>query len=154
MKVLNYLGRYTHRVAIANHRIVKIEGGLVTFQYRDRTDGDKCKQMIICAQEFIRRFLLHVLPDSYLRIRHYGFLANRCKRQDMTKCRGLLGLSDDLPRVPEETTQEKMLRLTGIDVTECPCCRQGRMRRIIELPILAVCASRDSPLMPEVLDTS
>jgi len=153
-KVLDYLGRYTHRVAIANHRIVKVEDGLVTFRYRDRRDSDKCKQMTICAQEFIRRFLLHVLPDSYVRIRHYGFLANRCKREDMAKYRELLGLSAELPPVPEETTQEKMLRLTGVDVTECPRCKQGRMRRVIELPILAVCASRDSPLMPKVLDTS
>jgi len=153
-KVLDYLGHYTHRVAIANHRIVKAGDGLVTFRYKDRTNGDKCKQMTICAQEFIRRFLLHVLPDSYVRIRHYGFLANRCKREDMAKCRELLGLSADLPPVPEETAQEKMLRLTGVDVTECPRCKQGRMRRVIELPILAVCASRDSPLMPKVLDTS
>jgi len=153
-KVLDYLGRYTHRVAIANHRIVKVEAGQVTFRYRDRSDGDKCKLMTIATQEFIRRFLLHVLPDSYVRIRHYGLLANRCKRQDMAKCRELLGLSADLPPVPKETAQEKMLRLTGVDVTECPRCKQGRMRRVIELPILAVCASRDSPLMPKVLDTS
>jgi len=153
-KVFDYLGRYTHRVAIANHRIVKAGDGLVTFRYRDRTNGDKCKQMTICAQEFIRRFLLHVLPDSYVRIRHYGFLANRCKREDMAKCRELLGLSADLPPVPEETAQEKMLRLTGVDVTECPRCKQGRMRRVIELPILSACVSRSPPIMLEVLDTS
>jgi len=153
-KVLDYLGRYTHRVAIANHRIVKVEDGLVTFRYRDRTDGDKCKQMTISAQEFTRRFLLHVIPDSYKRIRHFGFLANRCKKRDLIRCRELLGLCSDLPPIPAETMQEKMLRLTGVDVTECPRCKQGRMRRVIELPILAVCASRDSPLMPKVLDTS
>jgi hypothetical protein len=152
-KVLDYLGRYTHRVAIANHRIVKVADGSVTFRYRDRSDGDKCKLMTIAAQEFIRRFLLHVLPDSFVRIRHYGFLANRCKRQDMAKCRELLGLSADLPAVPEETAQEKMLRLTGVDVIECPRCKRGCMRRIVELPILTVCTSRDSPLMQKILDT-
>jgi hypothetical protein len=94
-KVLDYLGRYTHRVAIANHRILKIEDGLVTFRYRDRTDADKCKQMTITAGEFIRRFLLHVLPDSYVRIRHYGFLANRCKKQDLVRCRELDHGGDD-----------------------------------------------------------
>ncbi len=153
-KVLDYLGRYTHRVAIANHRIVKVADGLVTFRYRDRSDGDKCKLMTIAAQEFIRRFLLHVLPDSFVRIRHYGFLANRCKREDMARCRELLGSSAALPAIPEETSQEKMLRLTGVDVTECPRCKRGRMRQVVELPILSVCTSRDSPLMPEVLDTS
>jgi predicted Zn-ribbon and HTH transcriptional regulator len=153
-KVLDYLGRYTHRVAISNHRIVKVEDGLVTFRYRDRADNDRCKQITIAAQEFIRRFLLHVLPDSFMRIRHYGFLANRCKKDDLARCRELLGLSSEPPQIPEETMQEKMLRLTGVDVTECPRCKQGRMRRNIELPILAVCASIDSPLTPKVLDTS
>jgi len=106
---------------------MKVEAGQVTFRYRDRSDGDKCKLMTIAAQEFIRRFLLHVLPDSFVRIRHYGFLANRCKREDMARCRELLGLSADLPIVPDETAQEKMLRLTGVDMTECPRCKQGRM---------------------------
>ncbi|MDT8302888.1 MAG: IS91 family transposase [Sedimentisphaerales bacterium] len=152
-KVLDYLGRYTHRVAIANHRIVEVKAGQITFRYRDRSDGDKCKLMTIATQEFIRRFLLHVLPESFMRIRHYGFLANRCKREHMAKCRELLGLSAELPSVSEETMQEKMLRLTGVDVTECPRCKRGRMRRIVELPILSVCTSRDSPLMPKILDT-
>jgi len=153
-KVLDYLGRYTHRVAIANHRIVKVEDGLVTFRYRDRTDGDKCKQMTISAPEFIRRFLLHVIPDSYKRIRHFGFLANRCKKRDLIRCRELLGLCTDLPPIPAETMQEKMLRLTGVDVTVCPCCKQGRMRRIAELPMLLVCVRPDLQVMPEIMDTS
>jgi hypothetical protein len=153
-KVLDYLGRYTHRVAIANHRIVKIADGLVTFRYRDRTDCDKRKQITLRAEEFIRRFLLHVLPESFMRIRHYGFLANRCKKQDLVRCRELLGLCPDLPRIPTEAMQEKMLRLTGVDVTVCPSCKQGHMRRVIELPILVIRASRDSPLMPKFLDTS
>ena len=153
-KVLDYLGRYTHRVAIANHRIAKVEAGRVTFRYRDRADGDKRKQTTICAQEFIRRFLLHVLLNSYKRVRHFGFLANRTKKQDLARCRELLGLPSNLPEIPEETAEEKMLRLMGVDVTECPRCKQGHMRRVIELPVLLICVSRDSPLMPEVLDTS
>ena len=153
-KVFDYLGRYTHRVAIANHRIAKVEDGLVTFRYRDRNDDDKCKHMTIAAQEFIRRFLLHVLPDSYMRIRHYGFLANRCKKQNLARCRELLGLCPDLPEIPEQTVQEKMLQLTGVDVAGCPCCKQGRMERVMELPIILACISRSPPIMPEVLDTS
>ena len=148
-KFIDYLKK-----AFVNHRIAKVEDGLVTFRYRDRADGDKCKHMTIDAQEFIRRFLLHVLPDSYMRIRHYGFLANRCKSKNLARCRELLGLCFELPEVPEETLQEKMLRLTGVDVTECPRCKQGRMRRVIELPILLACVSRSPPIMPEVLDTS
>ena len=153
-KVLDYLGRYTHRVAIANHRIVKVEAGSVTFRYRDRSDGDKCKQMTIAVDEFIRRFLLHVLPDSFVRIRHYGFLANRCKKQLLPRCRELLGFCPDSPQVPPETTQERMLRLTGVDMAECPCCKQGRMRRAAELPMLLVCTSQDWWISPKVLDTS
>lgn len=153
-KVFDYLGRYTHRVAIGNHRIVNVEGGLVTFKYRDRADGGKCKQMTTNAQEFIRRFLLHTIPDSYKKIRHFGFLANRRKKQDLCKCRDLLGLPTDLPQIPDETTQEKMLRLTGTDITECPCCKQGRMKRVMELPILLSCAYSNSSLMPKTLDTS
>lgn len=153
-KVFDYLGRYTHRVAISNHRIAKIEDGLVTFRYRNRSDGDKYKRVTIAAQEFIRRFLLHLLPDSYMRIRHYGFLANRCKKQNLARCRELLGLCPDLPEIPEQTTQEKILQLTGVDVTECPCCKQGQMKRVMELPIVLVCISRSPPIIQEILDTS
>lgn len=80
--VLDYLGRYTHRVAIANHRIVKIEDGHITFWYKDRSDDGKRKLLTVSAEEFIRRFLLHVLPHSFMRIRHYGFMANRCRKQN------------------------------------------------------------------------
>jgi hypothetical protein len=153
-KVFDYLGRYTHRVAISNHRIVEVGNGFVTFSYRDRADSNKRKQMTISAQEFIRRFLLHVLPDSYMRIRHYGFLANRCKKQDLARCRELLNLCPDLPEIPEQTVEEKMLQLTGVDVTLCPCCKQGRMRRVMELPKLLLAASRYYPIIPVVLDTS
>lgn len=150
-KVLDYLGRYTHRVAIANHRIVKAENGLVAFMYRDRADGDKCKQLTLDAKEFIRRFLLHVLPDSFVRIRHYGFLANRCKKRFLPRCRELLGLRPDPPQVPPETTQERMLRLTGVDVGQCPCCKHGKMRCVAELPAFNSAACR---MLPQILDSS
>jgi predicted Zn-ribbon and HTH transcriptional regulator len=153
-KVLDYLGRYTHRVAIANHRIVKVEDGLVTFRYIDRTDGGKCKQITISAKEFIRRFLLHVIPNSYKRIRHFGFLANRNKKQELRKCRELLGLCPEPPEIPEETLQEKMLRLTGTDITECPRCKQGHMKLVMELSILITHVSRNWPISTEAFDTS
>lgn len=153
-KVLDYLGRYTHRVAIANHRIVKVEKGLVTFRYRDRTDQDKYKLMTIDAEEFIRRFLLHVVPTSYQRIRHFGFLANRCKKQDLARCRESLGLCPELPEVPTETTEEKMRRLTGIDISRCPRCKQGHMTWVMELPILCEKTVKYSTRRIEALDTS
>lgn len=153
-KVFDYLGRYTHRVAISNHRIVKVEDGSVTFRYRDRSDNNKCKQMTINAQEFIRRFLLHVLPESFMRIRHYGFLANRCKKQNLARCRELLNLSAELPEVPEQTIQEKMLQLTGVDVTQCPCCKQGQMKRVMELPNWLQAVSRAPPIVSDVLNSS
>jgi hypothetical protein len=88
--VLDYLGRYTHRVALSNDRIVQVENGKVTLSYRDRKDGDRKKTMTLEAHEFIRRFLIHVLPDGFMRIRHFGFLVNRAKKQSLAQCRKLL----------------------------------------------------------------
>lgn len=153
-KVLDYLGRYTHRVAIANHRIVEVEDSLVTFQYRDRRDGGKSKLMTVNAEEFIRRFLLHVIPDSYKRIRHFGFLANRCKKQQLRKCRELLGLCPKPAQIPEETFQEKILRLTGTDMTQCPRCKRGHMKRVMDLPRPLTCVSRNLPITVTTFDTS
>ena len=79
-KLLDYLGRYTHRVAISNHRLLSCENRQVEFSYRDRADGDRRKTTSLPAEEFIRRFLLHILPPGFMRIRHYGFLANRAKK--------------------------------------------------------------------------
>jgi predicted Zn-ribbon and HTH transcriptional regulator len=153
-KVLEYLGRYTHRVAISNHRLVNVAEGLVTFRYRDRRDRDQLKETTLSAHEFIRRFLLHVVPSSFKRIRHFGFLANRCKKRNLAQCRELLGLPAGLPEIAEETLQERMLRLTGVDITQCPRCQQGRMVRVMELPLHSACASRDWPVMLEAFDTS
>jgi hypothetical protein len=131
---LGYLARYTYRVAIANHRIVNIQDGHVTFWYRDRRDGDKPKQLTLQAEEFIRRFLLHVLPPAFMRIRHFGLLANRRKNSDLARCRTLLGLPAELPKPARKTVPEHMLELTGDDVTLCPCCKKGHLRRVAELP--------------------
>lgn len=88
--VIRYLGRYTHRVAISNNRIIKEENGEVTFKYRDYKDNKKIKEMTIKAEEFIRRFLMHVLPDNFVKIKHYGILANRGKKAFIKLCRVLM----------------------------------------------------------------
>ena len=132
-KVLDYLGRYTHRVAISNNRILNVENGIVTFSWRDRRDGNKRKLMSLPAEEFIRRFLLHSLPSGFVRIRHFGFLANRSKKHDLPLCRHLLGLEPHPPEPQQKSDEELLLELTGEDFSRCPVCKQGAMRIIAEL---------------------
>ena len=132
--VLDYLGRYTHRVALSNDRILKVDSGEVILSYRDRKDGDRKKSMTLDAQEFIRRFLLHVLPDGFMRIRHFGFLANRSKKHLLPQCRKLLGLSPALPEIPKRSAQVLLRELTGFDLSRCPSCKLGTMIIIGELP--------------------
>ena len=134
--VLDYLARYTHRVAISNHRIENVGRGAVTFRYRDRRHGDVLKRCTVPADEFIRRFLLHVLPKGFQRIRHYGFLAGRAKARDLPQCRQLLGLPAPLPEPRERTAQELLFELTGIDLTTCPRCQRGTLRFAGPLPDL------------------
>ncbi len=153
-KVLDYLGRYTHRVAIANHRILAVQDGNVTFSYRDRRAGDSLKSMTIPAEEFIRRFLLHALPASFMRIRHYGFLANRCKGRDLQRCRQLLGLSPEPPETQPLTTQERLRQLTGNNPAQCPSCKTGVMTVVAELPALPMNAWPHFPLPVPRFDSS
>src|SRR3972149_7202973 len=80
------------------------------------------------------RFLLHVPPDGFMRIRHFGFLANRTKKHNLSPCQELLGLNPALPEVPKKSPQDLMLELTGIDLSRCPSCKQGTMRIVAELP--------------------
>jgi predicted Zn-ribbon and HTH transcriptional regulator len=131
--VLDYLGRYTHRVALSNDRILKVDNGEVTFSYRDRRDGNRKKSMTLDAHEFIRRFLLHVLPDGFMRIRHFGFLANRAKKHALPQCRKLLGLNPALPQIPKRSAHDLLRELTGIDLSRCPSCKLGTMIVIGEL---------------------
>jgi predicted Zn-ribbon and HTH transcriptional regulator len=132
--VLDYLGRYTHRVALSNDRILNVQNGQVTFSYRDRRDGDRKKIMTLDAHEFIRRFLLHILPDGFMRIRHFGFLANRAKKQALPQCRKLLGLNPALPEIPNQSTHDLLRELTGTDLSRCPRCQKGTMIVVAELP--------------------
>ncbi len=129
-QVLNYVGRYTHRVAIANNRIIDIEGGKVRFRWKDYRDGNRQKVMTLDAGEFIRRFLVHVLPEGFKRIRYYGFLGNRHRKQKLARCRELLGMEySDAHAEPEDGAdyRDKVEELTGASLRECPACHQGRM---------------------------
>ena len=127
--VIEYLGRYTNKVAISNYRIIKLENDKVTFRYKDYNDNDKTKYMTLKVFEFIRRFLLHVLPNKFVRIRYYGLLSNRYRKTNLNRCRLLLKVSpvnyDNSNK--EESWQEIYLRLTGKDIRLCPECGQGKM---------------------------
>ena len=130
--VLEYLARYTHRVAIANNRIKKLENDMVSFTIKHRKK-ERTETITITAVEFIRRFLLHSLPKGFVRIRHYGFMANRNRNENLTVIRQLMGVC-----VPDEkevaTLEEMMLQLTGTDITTCPCCREGKMQFFADIP--------------------
>ena len=134
--VLQYLGRYTHRIAISNNRILTLQDGEVSFRWRDYSDGDKQKTMTVKAHEFIRRFLLHVLPHRYVRIRHYGLLSNRNRKDDIALCRKMLDskITTVNEEEKQETWQEQLRRLCGIDVTLCPVCKKGKMFIVQGLP--------------------
>ena len=134
--VLDYLGRYTHRVALSNDRILSAHNGKVTFSYRDRKDQNRKKTMPLDAHEFIRRFLLHVIPKGFVPVRHFGFLANRSKGL-LAKCRQLLDLSPTVPKLPTKSVHELMLQLTGIDITRCPLCQKGTLVFLANLPVPA-----------------
>jgi len=135
-KVLDYLGRYTHRVAISNNRILSLDQGFVTFSYRDRRNANRLRSMTLESDEFIRRFLLHVLPDGFMRVRHFGFLANRSKKQNLAQCRELLGIGPLPNRIPKKSAREVMLDVTGFDLKLCPMCRVGTLIVIGKLPAL------------------
>jgi len=130
--VLQYLGRYTHRVAISNNRLLTIRNGEVSFLWRDYADQNRQKIMTLKAEEFIRRFLLHVLPARYVRIRHFGLLANRKRKDNIAACRKMLDSGKPVTKENAriETWQEQLLRICGIDVTTCPVCQKGRMCRV------------------------
>jgi len=134
--VVAYLGRYTHKTAIANHRLVDFDGEHVRFRWRDYAHGNKVKLMRLEAKEFVRRFLLHVLPRGFTRLRHYGVLANRARARKPSLCRALLDQPAPEPREPE-TTQAMMLRVTGIDITVCRRCGVGTLSQALVLaPLL------------------
>jgi hypothetical protein len=125
--VLQYLGRYTHRIAISNDRILDFRDGGVCFQWRDYKDAGRSKVTTLPADEFLRRFLLHVLPSGFMRVRHFGLLANRHRKRKLERCRALLHVSPPAESAKESRTAS-IERLTGHDITRCPFCEQGIMR--------------------------
>ncbi len=125
-QVLGYLGRYTHRVAIANSRLVGLDDGQVSFTWKDYRQDGKTKVMTLAADEFIRRFLQHTVPDGFHRIRHVGFLANRHRTAKLTLCRDLLAAPPPPNPQPPRRWQDRLRDLTGHDVDVCPESIQNR----------------------------
>jgi hypothetical protein len=134
-QVLAYLGRYTHRIAIGNERLLDSKNGSVRFRYRDYAHGNKVKVMRLSAEEFIHRFLFHLLPKGFMRIRHYGLLANRHRTEHLHACRAALDAPTPAPR-EAETVEVFLARVLGTEANRCPHCGQGRLRPIRALPPL------------------
>jgi hypothetical protein len=129
-QVYRYLGRYTHRVAISNARLVSHQDGRVQFRYKDYADASRHKLMNLTADEFIRRFLLHVLPKGFVRIRHYGLLASRNVATRLADCRRLLAGQDSTATDSQEKTWvERIFEWFGLDVNHCPQCGATLQRR-------------------------
>jgi hypothetical protein len=133
-QVLEYVGRYTHRVAISNHRLLDIEDGQVQFCWKDYRHGNQQKTMTLSAEEFMRRFLLHVLPTGFQRIRYYGLLGNRHRQHKLARCRQLLGMSPVEAPMAESCPdyRDRYEQLTGCSLWQCPVCHRGRMR-VVEI---------------------
>ena len=130
-QVLDYVGRYTHRVAISNNRLLDIEDGNVTFRWKDYRDDSAQKTMTVAADEFLRRFLLHVLPLGLQRIRYYGLLGNRHRNEKLAQCRRLLEMHTTTPHEPDAAApvdyRDRYEALTGQSLYQCPLCHAGRM---------------------------
>ena len=127
-QVLDYVGRYTHRVAISNNRLLSMHNGKVRFRWKDYRDGNRQKIMTLDANEFVRRFLIHVLPDGFHRIRYYGFLGNCHRARKLERCRELLGMAPPEPAAePSGGYRDRYEVLTGKSLHECPHCRTGIM---------------------------
>jgi ribosomal protein L32 len=146
-QVLNYLGRYTHRVAISNNRLLSMEGDRVTFAWKDYKHDAAKRTMTLHTHEFIRRFLLHVLPSGLQHIRHYGFLANRYRETKLALCRQLLCAPTPTTTlsIAKDDYRDLYLRLTGKSLRDCPSCGKGHMVCIEMLPIASLAHARSPP---------
>jgi Putative transposase/Transposase zinc-binding domain len=145
-QVLKYLARYTHRVAISNRRLVSFRGGQITFRWKDYAHGSQSRLMTLPAVEFIRRFLLHVLPTGLMKIRHYGFMANRFRTQKHVQCRRLLQQPDATPLEPSPEASQDFASSPAADVQarRCPQCGQGRLQVIEKLVPVRFTAERQA----------
>lgn len=151
-QVLKYLARYTHRVAISNSRLVELRDGVIHFRVKDYAQGGRPRKIALEASEFLRRFLQHVLPTGFVRIRHYGFLAHRCRQARVALCRDLLGRAAGTADVPPSDPPERGPGITPVrDAAVCPVCGVGRLVVIAELPPLP---SRRELMASPVFDTS
>jgi len=130
--VIKYFGRYTHRVAISNRRLKKIEGGRVYFNWKDYSDESKTKTMSLDAIEFIRKFLLHVLPHKFVKIRYYGLYGNRNRKSNIKLCKSLLQAEGTKQNIAipmnKKSWSELLFDLKGVDINRCPFCHKGRMQ--------------------------
>jgi hypothetical protein len=124
--VLEYLSRYTHRIAISNHRILELKNGQVSFSYKDYRENNCKKLLTLPAENFINRFMLHTLPPRYVRIRYYGVMSNRNRKASLQSCRGFFHIKPKKQEKPVPWDQ-LMLRVTGRDVHCCPCCGKGTL---------------------------
>ena len=149
-QVLKYLARYTHRVAISNRRLLSMEDGRVTFEWKDYADGNQTKTMTLEAVEFIRRFLLHVLPSGFVHIRHFGFLANRKRKEKLALCRSLLPAPQAVSEASADSPGQPRFNSAEEQPRRCPVCKTGRLI-LIQLLTAAACACLPAPL---IADTS
>lgn len=133
-QVLKYLARYTHRVAISNRRLVSLKNAQVAFRYKDYRRGQRQRIMRLPAVEFIRRFLLHSLPKGFVRIRHYGLLANRVRQQNLQRCRRLIGDHPGQKTPPDPPQTNPTCAGESKAGWPCPACGQGNMRCVELLP--------------------
>jgi hypothetical protein len=135
-QVLNYIGRYTHRIAISNERLLSLDDGKVRFRRKDYRNGNRLGTMTLTAEEFIRRFLFHVLPEGFQRIRYYGFLCNRYREQKLERCRDLLGMSSEpsAGRGRCDDYRDHYEAVAGRSLKECPICHSGHMVLLEVLP--------------------
>lgn len=124
--VVEYLGRYTHKIAITKHRILEVSDTTVRFRYKDYQDESKVKEMTLSKEEFVRRFEMHILPRHFVKIRHYGYLQNHGKYARLQVLRESLGLSEFRPKVAIPLEMNALLHF-GINITICPCCKKGKM---------------------------
>lgn len=143
-QVLKYLANYTHRVAISNHRLLSMRDGRVRFRIRDYAHGNRKRVLALDAVEFIRRFLLHTLPRRFVRIRHFGLLANACRKDKLARCRELIGCDAPVPDAPEDAGDE--------DTTLCPKCQDGHLLRLELKPSSTRTVAKDRS--PALIDSS
>jgi hypothetical protein len=144
-RVLKYLARYTHRVAISNQRLLSLADGQVTFEWKDYAAGNQTKTMTLDAVEFIRRFLLHVLPSGFVHIRHFGFLANRRRKEKLALCRSLLPASQIAIAASADSSGSRDSIIEEQLFRRCPVCKTGRLI-LIQLLTAAACACLPLPL--------